>query len=231
MVAASKSLGIGIFTPSEAAFYARVRTQTISRWIHGDGTGPAVVRAELEGDEEKIVTFKDFVQALAIRSIRTQYPIVSLQKLRKSVSFVREERGIDYPLAVPHRTFVITHGSQAGEIAFEIDGMMIQVSGKKKDQILIGPIAELYMEDLTFDASHNPIEYTAWSGRGGKITMNPHMRFGEPLVSECGYSARTLWEASINEGGLDAASEAYGVQREQVALACAYYDHLTSASV
>lgn len=227
---APTQLGIGLYTPSEAAFYARVHTQTMSRWIHGNAQGQSVVHAELYGDTDKTVTFNDFVQALAIRAIRTQYPIVSIQKIRNAVEAAREERGIIFPLAVPHKTFVITHGSNRGEIVLDIDGLLIQVSGRKKDQILIGPIAELYLDQITFDELGRPEEYRAWSDPSGSIVMNPHRRFGEPIVDSCGYTAQTLWEASITEGGIDAAADAYGVNRTDVALACTYYDHLMSVA-
>ncbi len=203
----------------------------LARWIHGDGRGDPVVKAELPGDSEKTITFNDFVQALAIRAIRTQYKDVSLQKIRQAVDAVRERHGLEYPLAVRHKIYVITDGSSKGEIVIDLDDVLIQVSGRHKDQTLIGPIAELFMDRIQFDAAGNPEQFCPMSSeRGGSIILNPHIRFGEPVVEECGYSAHTLWDASIAEGGLDAAAKAYGVDKAHVALACEYFDHLTNVA-
>ncbi len=54
-----------------------------------------MIRAELSGDDEKRVTFNDFVQALAIREIRNQYKYVSLQKLRSAVDFAAKDYGMN----------------------------------------------------------------------------------------------------------------------------------------
>ena len=68
MITATDKLGIGIYTPEEAAFYARVKTQVLNRWLFGDGRGANVVKPERCGkDEDRIVTFLDLVQAIAIR--------------------------------------------------------------------------------------------------------------------------------------------------------------------
>ncbi len=60
--------------------------------------------------------------------------------------------------------------------------------------------------------------------------MHPDRRFGEPLVTSCGYTARALFESYHAEGGVAAAAEAYGVTREEVELACSYFDHLQGNS-
>jgi uncharacterized protein (DUF433 family) len=219
-----REIGIGVYTPTQAAFYARVRTQTINRWLFGDKKGEAVVSPEL-GDE-KTVTFRDFVQALAIRAIRTQYPEISLQRIRKAVELAKDRLGVSHPLAHPHRTFIY----QGRELVLELHGKLIQLSGKYSKNLMIGPIAELYMESLEFDDEGLAKQYRAWGSEERPILMDPHRRFGEPIVETCGYTAETLWNASIVEGGFDAAAEAYGVNRSDVILACEYYDHLMSVA-
>lgn len=229
MVVASPQLGFGLYTPREAALYARVRTATVNRWVFGNATGEPVIRAEIGNADEKVVTFQDFVQTLGIRAIRTQYSSVSLQKIRKAVLEAQDRYGIEHPLAAPHRTFVIQEGSAAGEIVIRIDKNLVQVTGAHRDQTLIGPIAELYLSDVIFE-DDRATRYRAWNGGAGSIIMDPHQRFGEPIVEQCGYSASTLWEANIVEGGIHAAAEAYGVEPEQVELAVSYYDHLMSVA-
>ena len=226
MIATRDTLGIGIYTPAEAAFYARVRTQTLTRWLFGSEQGESVVAPQIPVNDDKVVTFLDFVQTLAIRSIKTQYPKISLQKIRKAVDVAQDTLGIEYPFAREHKTFVLNER----EIVLEVEENLVQISGKHFGNLLIGPIAELYMKRIEYSDNGLASGYRAWGELEAPIVMNPKRRFGEPIVLSCGYTAQTLWEASIVEGGLDAAARAYGVRPEEVALACDYYDHLTSAA-
>lgn len=230
MIAIDQKLGIGLYTPQEAALYARVPTQTINRWVIGNKQGMPVIQREIRDDEDRTITFLDFIQSLAIRTIRSQYKkTVSLQKIRDAAEEASQKYGVDYPFARPHSTFVITEGKHAGEVVLKLnDESLVQITGRKKDQRLIGPIAEVYLDDITFDEENYATEYRPLkSPEAGAILMSPHRRFGEPLVEQCGYSARTLWEAAIAEGGIAAAAEAYGVDKQHVKLACSYFDYLS----
>jgi hypothetical protein len=226
MIATATQLGIGIYTPSEAAFYARVRTQTLNRWVFGDSHGEAVISAQIKGEDEKTVTFLDFVQTLAIRAIRTQYPKISLQKIRKAVDLASEKLGVDYPFAREHKTFIYDER----EITLEVEGHLVALTGKFSQNLLFGPIAELYSTRLTFGDDGLAADFCAWGVGDRSIRMNPKRRFGEPVLIASGYTAHTLWEASIIEGGIAAAARAYGVDEQEVVLACDYYDHLSVAA-
>jgi uncharacterized protein (DUF433 family) len=221
-------LGIGIYSPQEAAFYARVRTETMNRWLYGSKKGERVVDPQLPSQDEKTVTFLDFVQSLAVREIRSRHKI-PLEKIREAV-LLAKERGIDYPFARQHRAYLLSDGKSEGhgEIVLQIDVQMIQASGQAKRNLIMKDVAQLYLQDLAFSPDTGLAEtYTAWSDAAGrKVVMNPKVRFGEPFVPACGYTAQTLWEAYEIEGGVDAAASAYEVTREDVELALRYYDHL-----
>ncbi len=224
------SLGVGLYSPAEAAMYARVKTQTLKRWVFGDGQGEAAFTPQITGGEERTVSFLDFIQAMAVRAIRTQFDI-PLPRIRTAVDLVESTLGILYPFARQHKTYVIREGSAKGELAIEINNRVIQISGKLKKQHLIGPIAELYMDKVEFGTDGLACEYTAWKAGPDSIRMNPHLRFGEPIVAGCGYTARALWEAVQNEGSIKDAAEAYGVPEKQIRLACEYFDHLINRDI
>lgn len=223
------SLGIGLYSPAEAAMYARIKTGTMARWVFGDAHGDAAFTHQIE-NESQTVSFLDFIQAMAVRAIRMQFK-VSLQKIRDAVDCVQQSHGIQYPFAREHKTFVIREGSAIGNLAIEIDGHLIQISGRNKRQHLIGPIAEEHMVKVRFGDGGLACEYTAWKSDNGIIRMNPHLRFGEPLLEGCGYSAQVLWEAVQNEGSIKDAARAYGVNEKHIRLACEYFDHLINRDV
>lgn len=245
MIQKSKNLlGIGLYTPAEAALFARVRTQLITRWIFGDKKGKPVVRAQLADADDKIITFLDLVQALAIRAIRTQYPQISLNRIKKAATNAERFSKIRYPFAMAHTTFVYYRGESNDvladeatptdededddpicEIVLKNNANLTQVTGKKAGNMMIKEVAELYMTDLTFDESGMAMEYTPFQRDGLAVTLNPKKHFGQPLLPS-NYTALALAEAAKTEGSIDAAARVYGVDRKEVELACGYFDFL-----
>lgn len=239
MIAESKlQLGIGIYTPAEAAFYARIRTKTLNRWLYGDSAGDPVVDPQLGRDSDRVVTFLDFVQALAIRAIRTQYN-VPLTRIRKAVDKAKREFGIQYPFATQHTTYLMTdgRGPGAGELVIRVKGRddhdkLIQLTGRSSGNYLMKEIAEPFLDDLHFDSETGlAMDYSPFRSSKYTIKLDPQIRFGEPIVSPSGYTAQSLYDAIISEGGIDAAAKAYDLEKEAIHLAYDYIDHLKTVSV
>jgi hypothetical protein len=238
--AADNLLNLGIYTPAEAAFYARIRTQRMNSWLYGSKNANPVVSPE-RGEESRDVSFLDFVQALAIRSIRRDHR-VSLQKIRGAVDFAKVHYKVSHPLAMQHATFLFDRKSKRGEfrdddaryeLVIKLRGdkgeELIQVTGAKAGNKMIAEIVELFLKDLTFDEEGRPEEYSAWRWGEHSVKMNPRKHFGDPLLPS-GYTAQAIWESVKAEGSLEAAAKAYGVDRTEVELACSYLDFLQGAS-
>jgi hypothetical protein len=237
-------LGQGIYTPSEAAFYARERTQTVSAWIMGSKSRKAVIHRQFE-NEERFVSFLEFVQTLAIASIRRQYG-VPLQTIRVAVNEARTRYGVEYPFAMHHTTHLfqrvsaqtaaseqnspLDEESEDAGRKFELfiklkNQPFAQLTGRHRGNYAIKEVVELYLQDVSFGKNGLAEEYRAWSRFGLEIKMNPKKRFGEPLTPS-GYTAQTLWQAVISEGSIELAAKAYGVARKEVELAFSYVDSL-----
>lgn len=241
MILQSKdAIGLGIYTPAEAALYARVKTQLINRWLFGNTKGAPVIRPQVGTTDDRVVTFLDLIQALAIRAIRIQYPQISLSRIRKAVANAERMCGNPYPFAMRHATFVFFRGgaehlteppdedqddSPICEIVLEKDQRLTQLTGKKAGNQLLREVAELYMENLSFGEDGLASEFIAYKLDDLSVRLNPQRHFGEPLVPS-GYTAFALWEAVKAEGSIDAAARAYGVDRREVELACGYFDFL-----
>jgi uncharacterized protein (DUF433 family)/DNA-binding transcriptional MerR regulator len=200
----------GLYTLREAANYSRLHYKTLYRW------------AEISGikilDDNKIMSFLDFIQALAIRDIRRQHNI-PLQKIREALEIAKKKYNVDYPFAKEHTTYLFGKDIY---ISLEKEENPIQLSGKGEGQLAMRKIIELYMKDLCFGSTGFAIEYKPIQG----IIMNPKFRFGEPLVERVKIPAIVLWEAFQSEGSLEAASEAYGVTIEDVYTASKYIETL-----
>jgi uncharacterized protein (DUF433 family) len=214
VMAAEQLLGVGLYTVEEAAFYARVNTQTMARWIFGDRRGQAVMERQFSKTDEKIVTFLDFIQAIHIKQIRADTECrIPLPKIREAIDVASRKYGVHYPLAMEHTTYF--YGKEIaiaiGDDQNDPNREFVQLTGKTKHQGMIGKIVRLYAKDLTFDQSGLANSFKAGEYGGVKILMKPSVRFGEPIVVDCGYTARTLYEATITEGSFESAASAYGV--------------------
>ena len=223
MVAAAHQqlVGTGLYTVQEAALYARIPVQTLTRWMFGSQKGDRVVRPEFEG--ERFVTFTDFIQALAVRAIRINWRL-PLQKIRDAVKRAEDEYHIEYPLA---RRRVIYHFD--GEIYIRPDrhSSLVQVSGKGQHQQAFKHLVEPYLHDISFDPNSGlAFRYEAFRYDEERIQMDPSYHLGEPFFSTTGYSPRVLWEAVQSEGSIIGAARVYGVEEKQVEVAFRYLDHL-----
>jgi uncharacterized protein (DUF433 family) len=238
MIQAEKLLGVGLYSPSEAALYARVRPQLISRWVYGtqgDRASDPVFEPELGTTEEKIVTFLDFVQALAIRRLRNERH-VSLQKIREAYYRAKKEHGVKHPFATegvrvglfgpldrPDRQVVF--------ICFEKDEeraqKFFQLTGKKHGNQLIGEVVMTYARFLEYDPKTQlACRFTAFKSDDGQVTMDPQVLFGEPFIEATGYTAHALFGAYQTESTIERAAKIYGVEPSQIQLAIDYFDYL-----
>lgn len=213
--------GTGLYTPREAALYARLHPSVLSRWLYGNNSGERVLVPQLDG-ERRMVTFLDFVQALAIRAIRQQHHI-SLDKIRTAIERAEREFGLKWPLSRKHTTYLLGRDIQ---IVPEAGGNPVQVTGRGSGQLSLRPIVELHLRDLGWDAEGLAKSYRPFRWEDREVLMDPTRNFGEPLIPSCDYSARALWEAAETEGSIEAAANAYGVAPQDVEIACRYFDHL-----
>ena len=235
MVAIEDHLGLGIYTPAEAAFYARVSTRMMTRWVFGDSDGKPVIERQLKEPIDKTVTFLDFVQTLAVREVRQRHGL-SLQKIRQGVEEARARYQIAYPLAQEHCIFLFSDRQRQGHghIVIRLKGdekgvedQYVQLTGRGKGNFMFKTVVEMFLDDLTFDpVTKLATQYRPMSENGASVLLNPHRRFGEPVIEPGGYTAEALWHATNAEGGLDAAAEACGVTVGEVSLANKYYDTL-----
>lgn len=239
MVAIADHLGVGVYSVAEAAFYARVAPALMSRWVFGSSRGRPVIDRELRDEDEKIVTFLDLVQTLAVREIRQRFQM-SLQKIRDGIDAAKQKYGLAHPLAERHRIFLFHDGSGKGhgEIVIrldrDVDGVDVgkdrhlQLTGRHKGNYVMTPIVEPFLDDLTFDKDTGLASlYAPMKDGDFTIVLDPRRRFGEPLVDPCGYTAAALWHATNTEGGIEDAARAYDVPTEAVRLANRYFDFLS----
>lgn len=219
----------GLYTVKEAALYAKMPANTLANWLYGDKSHQAVRGSRIPKSEGKFLTFLEFVEALAIRTLRNAHGL-SLQKIRSGLEIAKMEYGIDYPFANKHhRTFI-----SGGDLHITIgeNPNPVQITGRNKRQQSIRPCIEQFMQDLVFDDKNTASEYIAYrypvpsEKTTINVTMNPRYCFGDPVVAETGYRAETLWRAAVAEGSEARAAEFYEVEPHEVVAACRYCEEV-----
>ena len=240
---AERLFGLGIYTPAEAACYARVPTALMTRWIHGSKRGAPVVQAQVSDTEDKIVTFLDFVQALAIRRIKTEHPGISLHKIRQAHDTAISTFHINYPFALKSTRIGLFGPSDRpdlqeiwlsppGDDLEESFAKYFVITGKDKKNQLIGEVVRTYTVNLVFDDTtelaqrYFPFPAGITNAKGSRIVMDPEVRFGEPFVESCGYTTQTLYDAYQSEKSIARASEICGVTPEEITLAIEFVDYI-----
>ena len=221
--------GTGLYTLGEAAKYARMHPITLARWFKGDNYCERVIPLE----DTKIITFLDFVQALAIRNLRINYKKykISLQNIREAIEYASKEHGITHPFAHKHTTFWFEK-----RIWIQPEGKpLTQASGKGHGQVGFLQIIEKFYEDLSFDPQTGyATSYKAFErmyvGGSHKIVMTPTVRFGEPILDDSGYTPEAICEAAQVEGSYEAAARNYGVSVDQVKICVEYFDYLSAST-
>jgi len=243
MIAVADLLGVGLYSPSEAALYARVRPQLISRWVYGtQGARPTdpVFEPQLGATEDKIVTFLDFVQALAIRRLRNERHI-PLQRIREAYYRAKDEFDVKYPFATegvrvglfgpfdrPDRQVIFICLNKKDEEGVQ---QYFQLTGKKHGNQLIGEVAMTYARFLEYDP-HTQLacRFTAFKSDDGQVTMDPQLLFGEPFIEATGYTANALFNAYQTESSIEHAAKIYGVEASHIQLAIDYFDYLNPSA-
>ena len=214
--------GLGVYSVAEAARYARMPAATVSRWFFGTSLAGPMSRSGITDDGSKRISFTDFVEALAIRSLRADYG-VPLQKIKEAIRNARDHYEIEHPFArKDHRTVLI--GKDLHIFLKEDGENPVGLTGKDLGQKSMRPCIETYMKDLDYDADGMAVIYRAFAFGNQEIVLNPKVRFGAPSVAGSGYSAETLWRAAVTEGSLEAAAELYEVPVAAVEAAYHYWN-------
>lgn len=215
---------LGIYTPDQASRLLGLRSDVVDRWIYGSNSGEAAVIPRFPEYNGEFITFVDLVQAMAIRAIRSSKKL-SLQKIRATVE-AANKHGIEYPFARKRTTYVF-----ADDVVLRLNnGELIQATGKYKEQHLIEPIVELYLDDLGFDTHGLANIYTPLRRGYRQVVLAPNVNYGAPTILPTRYAVATLLNAVDAEGGIEAAASVCNVHQDDVRLAVDYEDSIRQAA-
>lgn len=218
-------LGVGVYSPSEAAMYIRVRPDQLMGWLYGSSRTRPVLEAQFAHHRE-MVSFLDMVQAMAIRAMRREE--VPLPRIRQALEYLKKRHPeVKFPFAQEHKTFIIEPRKQLAILLPEDDAdHVLEVSGKHRGQYVHARMLDEYLKKLRFGPDSLAVRFIPMERGKHKVVLDPLIRFGQPRVEPSGLLVETLVEAARNEGSIERAAWWYEVDEQDVRLALDYQKSL-----
>lgn len=223
-------LGVGIYTPAQAARLTGIRTQSIRRWARGypypSGTRrpprPPVIETQLPRlDDELAISFLDLMEIRFIHAFRAYG--VSLQAIRLAAERARGVLRSSHPFS--------TH-------SFKTDGKTIfaEIADDAEDPTLLDLIQSQYAfrevlapylyEGIDFEAD-SPARWRPMSGNR-RIILDPERQFGQPIVERDGVRTEVLAAAFRTEQSVDRVARWFEIDSRSVRAAIEFEEFLDS---
>lgn len=170
------------YTVVEAAHHAKLHVSTLRLWIAGRGQGPSRSRPVIEaasGGAPWILSFWNLIEAQVLVEIRRKHQ-VSMQKVRKSLDFVKGKLGVPRPLI---------------NADFKTDGIDLFVENLLGDLVSASRAGEIIEMSQSLEASlsrvvHDPeglaSSYYPWASNPLEprvVHVDVETAFGRPVVS------------------------------------------------
>lgn len=205
----SDLVGIGIYTPAEAARLTGVGAGRISRWLRGHRVKGSryepLWRPQIDIDDGRIyLGFRDLMEVRVAAAFIKQG--LSPQKVRRAIQIARDLFGRDHPLSTT---------------SFRTDGrsVFLQLSREDGDDRLIDLFRQQYAFRKVLEPSLKHIEFddsgvpSRWYPRGpsAHIVIDPARSFGHPIETESGVPTAALAAAARAEGSAEAAAKLWDV--------------------
>jgi hypothetical protein len=206
--AGSHLIGVGLYTPAEAARLLRIPAGKISRWLRGHSIGGRryqplwTPQIKLEGDD-LYLGFRDLME------MRTAHAF-----MERGVSAVMVRRAI-----IEARNFVDDERPLSTQ-AFMTDGqtIFIEIANEAGDPKLIDLFKRQYTFKNIIERSLQGVEFEGavparwWpASRSEKIVLDPERSFGQPIDVDSGAATASLAAAARAEGSEERAARLWQV--------------------
>ncbi len=210
-----------------AAELLKVPLSTLRWWLEGATRGRRVYEPVLrtEPTGSRVVTWGEFIEARYLREYRRSLG-VALSQLRAFISSLRDELGVQYPLAHarpwvgPGRRLLV-NAQNLAELPVEYWAVVEPQSGI---QLLTHP-AESFLERVQFDGGSGVVVRVT-PNPGSPVLIDPAIRFGSPSVR--GIPTDALADRVGGGDSIESVAEDFGISLRDVMAAIGYEDQLRS---
>lgn len=210
-------------TMAEAAHWLDLSHSTVRAWTVGQRyrRGATWKRftpvIEVADPEERLLSFRNLVELHVLSAIRREHR-VSLQNVRKAVSFLKRRMGARHPLATQKmltdgRDLLVQHGADL-------------LNASKSGQVEM-KIADAYLERIDFGGRGEPLRlypFTATGIHGSprSVVIDPRIQFGRPCLSGTGIPTAAIVERFNAGEKIPSLADDYGLAPEVIEEAIRY---------
>jgi uncharacterized protein (DUF433 family) len=220
-------VGLGLYSPADAARLIKVPAAKLTRWLKGHGSGnrtyPPLWNRQLELiDGGLYLGFLDLVQSRMASAFIAAG--LSPQKVRHALILAKELIENEHPFATSRfktdgRTLLLEALTDTEE-----DRPLVDLF--KRGQYVMRNVIEPSLKGIDFETD---IAARWWPrGRASGIVIDPKRQFGQPIVDSFGVPTAILSAAALAEGSVAKAAEIYRVTPEAVRRAIDFESGLTA---
>jgi uncharacterized protein (DUF433 family) len=179
-------LGVGIYSPRQAARLLRSSPQDVLRWTRGSGPHEPLWKAHYQFlDDTTEISFVDLIELRVVRALRVAG--ISLQAIRYAIELAKNRFDIERPLST---TQFKTDGTEVLMDAVEHDGELVSLSKKRPGQKVFARLVAQSVKGLEFEGDR----VSRWRPEQAKhVVIDPERSFGEPILDDYGVSTATLF--------------------------------------
>ncbi|KPF70185.1 hypothetical protein IP69_09875 [Bosea sp. AAP35] len=208
-------VGLGLYSPADAARLIKVPAAKLTRWLKGHGSGnrtyPPLWTRQIEPiDGGLYLGFLDLIQSRMTAAFIAAG--LSPQKVRHALVLAKDLIENDHPFATSRfktdgRTLLLEALTDTEE-----DRPLVDLF--KRGQYVMRNVIEPSLKGIDFETD---IAVRWWPrGRSQDIVLDPKRQFGQPIVDSFGVPTSVLSAAASAEGSVAKAAEIYRVTPEAV---------------
>jgi len=194
----SDLIGVGLYSPAEAAAYTGIPAVELRRWVFGYITNgrrhSGLWQPELAHAAENALSFHDLLEVRFVHAFRRHG--VSLQAIRRASEHAREMFNQAYPFTCKR---------------FQTDGRSIfaEVQEETGDETLVDLVKKQYVfRQIISPSLYDGIEYAdddtalRWFPikNNNRVVLDPARNFGKPVLADYGIGVEAVVSAWHAEG-------------------------------
>lgn len=194
-----------LYRGNDVARYLNAPNPTVRRWFFArSGDGGALAPADPKQHE---LSFTNLVEAYVLLALRKEYRI-SLQEIRKAVSYLENELRTPHPLADSRLK------TDRVRIYFD-DRMLIDAS--RHGQTVIRDVIGPHLERIDWDKAGSLLRLWPMTRSGESlspqpkvVTIDPRVSFGRPVLAETGVRTGIIVQRFRGGDSLQVLARDYG---------------------
>jgi uncharacterized protein (DUF433 family) len=192
-----KLLGVGLYSLGDAAHLLKMPISSVRYWLFGRGRIAPLIKRHLA--QEHLLTFEELIELHFVNTFRREG--VSLQTIRKSAARAAQKFHADYPFTTQRFD---TDGRSIFATLADEETNKVHIEDLKHGQLVFVKFIRPLFRKLEYRGAEVERYWPLRTKRStGRIVLDPHRQFGQPIDAETGVSTSVIVSAVTAGEGQD----------------------------